>query len=141
MDISQSKLFTSIVQYIELRCEVPAYDIRGERRPTVPIGWMAHHEAIWKQWIFHTLSLDEWLTRVIGPIFGPDLRPWEPEGWREEIYDFLPVWFKRSMVQFAEIDPSPLPDEEELAELEEKEKEKRQRRVDPYVDDYYGELR
>lgn len=140
MDITQTKLFTSIVQYIELRCEAPAHEIRGpHRKVTAPIGWTAKHEAIWRQWIFHAFTFDDWHERITGRIFGSEERLWEPAGWRDEIYGFLPYWFMRSLSRFEEIDPSPLPDEEEVAALEEK--EKRQRQVDPYVDDYYGELR
>lgn len=134
MDITQTKLFTSIVQYIDLRREASIYDIRGPlRKLTAPVGWTPNHEAIWRQWIFHTFTIDDWNDYVMGPIFGSDERLWEPAGWRDELYNFLPFWFLRSLSRFEEIDPSLLPDEEELAVMEEKEKKK-----DPYVSDYYS---
>jgi hypothetical protein len=132
MDITQTKLFTSIVQYIELRHESRAYEIRGpQRKLTAPVGWTARHESIWRQWIFHTFTLDDWNSRIIEPIFGSESFLWEPDGWREELYQFLPFWFMRSMERFEEIDPTPLPDEDELAVIE-------KTKVDPYIKDYYS---
>jgi hypothetical protein len=106
------------------------------RRISIPAGWTTAHEEIWVQWLEHSVPHESWLALVIEPVFGPDERLWEigVEGWRDEIYMFMPFWFARSMPRFEEIDPTGLPEEEEEGSRNE---EKKKPTSDPYLDDYY----
>jgi hypothetical protein len=139
MDLTPSTLYTLILQYMGLRhTVVHPFEITSSwrRRISIPAGWTAHHEQIWVQWLEYKVPLDVWNTLVIEPVFRSDERLWEigVEGWRDEIYTFMPFWFARSISRFEEIDPTTLPDEEEEVSSNE---EKKKTYGDPYVEDYY----
>lgn len=140
MELSPSKLYTMLMHYLEIRATVShPFNISGpQKRISKPAGWTQEHEAIWVQWLEHEISLELWHMFVMRPVFGYDERRWEIgiEGWRDEIYTFMPFWFVRSMSRFEEIDPTGLPDEEEEGRWGPSEERKKQE-IDPYLADYY----
>lgn len=138
MELTPTALYTMLIHYLNLRATVlHPFEISGpQRRVSKPKGWADNHEAIWIQWLEHTIPLDLWDMLVIYPVFGENERIWEAgiEGWRSEIYTFMPFWFERSMSRFEEIDPTALPDEEEEGWRGPSEKKQE---IDPYLADYY----
>lgn len=136
MELTQNALYTMILQYLDIRTTVlhPFEITWPKRRISKPMGWTENHEAIWTQWLEHTIPVDIWNKLIIEPVFGQDVRLWElnMESWRDEIYTFMPLWFARSMSRFEEIDPTAYPDDEEVKVRSEKKQE-----IDPYLTDYY----
>ena len=83
-------------------------------QPTYPEGWSEEYEALWGDWIDRECPLESWEEEVIDPTFGTLVRPWETDGWRLEIYSFLPLWIQRSIPLMAAIDPDVVEEETEL---------------------------
>ena len=138
MELTPSALYTMILHYIDVRATVDhPFQIQGpRRRVSKPAGWAARNEEIWVQWLEHRVPLDLWNSLIMDPVFGDDIREWEIgiEGWRNEIYTFMPFWFVRSMPRFDEIDPTMLPDEDEEYDNTD---ERKKQDIDPYLADYY----
>ena len=121
------RLARQLLEYVWMRQRSSAYEIAFARRPVLPAGWTAAHERHWVDWIWHVFDLDDWRNSVMGPVFGTDVRSWEVDGWREEIFEFLPTWIARSLKRFEEIDVTPLP------EPEPEDVDPRSAKIDPYL--------
>lgn len=130
IELTPPRLARQILHYIWLRQDAGAYDIVGPSdRRILPAGWTAHHERVWRDWIDHVFEAESWGREVMEPLFGTDVRSWEVrcEGWREEVFSFLPIWISRSMTRFEEIDVTPLP------EPEPEDADPRTAKIDPYL--------
>ena len=102
------QLTWKLIQYVEMRGHVPWHEIayRGGRAAIKPKGWTADNERIWQDWITYTFELEDWTREVIQPIFGTDVREWEPGvEWRMELLEFLRHWIRRSIAIVEEFDP------------------------------------
>jgi hypothetical protein len=67
-------------------------------------------------------------------VFGTDERLWEArisKDWRMEILEFLPFWIYRDLDLCEDIDPTPLPDPQDLTDANKKE-------IDPYIMEHGG---
>ena len=119
LDLDIDGLASSIIGYIQLRHRFPAHQISNpqRRKRTCPEGWTAQKDRIWMEWLLHYFSLNEWQTEVMYEVFGTEQSVWESHcnGWREELYAFLPWWIRRDDYIFERIDPTPLPGPEENA--------------------------
>jgi hypothetical protein len=139
LSLQPQKLHRSILEYIWMRYSLPPYNISfPKRKQEVPQGWNIEKERIWRQHIFHVCSWDDWEREVMRPVFGTDERLWEASigiRWRMEIFDFLPWWIYRDMDLFNEVDPTPLPEPEEIAAAE---AAARKKEIDPYILDHGG---
>jgi hypothetical protein len=105
-----------LMEYVWRRQKASALLLKGPvTRPRKPAGWEERNELIWQQWIHHVCSLDAWLFEVMYPVFGKEERIWEAAcpGWREELFWMIDQWSKRSLEQFAEIDPTSIDDTDE----------------------------
>jgi hypothetical protein len=126
MELEPRRMITQILRYIALRQKARPYEISNPMfNPSEPEGWNSDKEEIWQDWIDYTFTLESWAGEVMNPIFGMDVRLWEAniEGWREELFHFLPWWIRRSAAIVAKFDPTP------LAETTEEEKSN----LDPYL--------
>lgn len=124
-----SRLARQILEYVWMRQTTSWHEIAWKSRPAMPVGWTARHEQIWTDWIWHVFELEDWRHTVMDPVFGTDVRSWESacEGWREELFEFLPHWIARSLERFEEIDVTPLPDPEP------EDADPRTAKIDPYL--------
>lgn len=128
LELPPPRLARQILQYVWMRQTTPWHEIDGPRHQrSLPVGWTRQHERIWCDWIVHVFELEAWQREVMDPVFGTDTRSWEPEGWRDEIFHFLPRWIVRSIARFEEIDPTPLPDPEP------EDADPRTAKIDPYL--------
>lgn len=130
LELTPVRLARHILKYVWLRQRASMYEISGPRSSrSTPAGWTSMHERIWVDWIWHAFEQDGWNRAVIDPVFGTDVRSWEVqcEGWRDEVFNFLPTWIARSMARFEEIDPTPLPDPEP------EDTDPRTAKIDPYL--------
>lgn len=130
IELTLDRLARQILRYVWMRQETGAYMIVGPRHTRLtPTGWTAHHERIWRDWIDHAFELETWNAVVMAPVFGTDVRSWEAriDGWRDELFTFLPTWIARSMTRFEEIDVTPLP------EPEPEDVDPRTAKIDPYL--------
>lgn len=130
LELTPNRLVRQLLQYVWWRQRAGALDLSAPRHSrTMPTGWTATHERVWTDWIWHIFDQEDWRQYVIAPVFGTDVRSWEVkcDGWREEIFSFLPLWIARSMTRFEEIDPTPLP------EPEPEDTDPRTAKIDPYL--------
>jgi hypothetical protein len=127
LSLTPARLARQILEYVWMRQGLSAYEIARTQNPAMPAGWKTTHERLWVDWIWHVFTLDDWQNLVVSSVFGTDVRSWEPEGWREEIFEFLPAWIARSMPRFEEIDVTPLP------EPEPEDMDPRLAKIDPYL--------
>jgi hypothetical protein len=138
LSLTPQKLHRSILEYIWMRyTTLPQHISYPKRKQTAPIGWTVDKERIWRQHIAHVCPMDAWDQAVIRPVFGTDERLWEAtigKDWRYEILEFLPWWIHRDMDLFEEVDPTPLPEPEEIAAMEAATKKD----IDPYILDHGG---
>ena len=132
LGLEPRRLCRQIIQYVDMRHHMGSYDISYPQfKPYKPAGWTSREEGLWRDWIQYTFSLDSWQEEVIGPVFGTDVRSWEPprEGWRAEIMEFLPWWIARSLTIVDAFDPSSIDPEDEELVADKKE-------IDPYLLDH-----
>ena len=138
LSLSPQKLHRSILEYIWMRYTAPPTRISyPKRKQEAPMGWNLDKERVWRQWIFHVCDWASWEREVMHPVFGTDERVWEAsigKGWRMEILEFLPWWVHRDLDLFEEIDPTPLPEPEEIAAMESSMKKE----IDPYILEHGG---
>ncbi len=141
------QIASGIIGYIDRRSRGwRADEIHWPTRTNMykPKGWEERQEEIWCEWVYHHFTLDNWQREVMHPIFGDGQRIWETacDGWRDEIYAFLPLWIERSHEMFDRIDPTQLPSTIEIQEAEREEAAQRKRQglrikdVDPYTVEY-----
>jgi len=129
LELKPGQLAYQILSYIDLRMTTSTHDISDPpTKPWTPPKWTAHHESVWRDWIYYNCSLESWQRDVMGPVFGTDLHTWEPEGWRDEVIHYLPWWIRRSMSVVERFDPTPIDDEAEEVKLNSG--------LDPYLQDH-----
>jgi hypothetical protein len=132
-ELSTEKLANQILQYIRLRQSGSSTLNISQPLHTCqyPPEWNDTHETLWQDWISLRYDLADWQRQVIRPVFGTDVRLWEAncEGWRDEIYTFLPWWIQRNVESINDIR-----DEEDSDSMEEGATSK----IDPYLLDYGG---
>lgn len=143
VDVDRDQVASAIIGYLQKRESATAMNImvKPRKHATVPEGWTPADEQIWREWIAHYFTLDEWQRKVMYPVFGTNQRIWEEQcdGWREEIYAFLHLWIQRSWDVMESADPRQLPSLEEVQEAERVEAARRKRlgirvkEVDPYL--------
>jgi hypothetical protein len=135
LSLKPQKLHRSILEYIWLRYSAPSTQISfPKRKQEAPLGWNIEKERIWKQWIFHVCDQVSWERDIMRPVFGTDERLWEArisKDWRMEILEFLPFWIYRDLDLCEDIDPTPLPDPQDLTDANKKE-------IDPYIMEHGG---
>jgi hypothetical protein len=125
MSLSPNDLHKSIVRYIFLRQYNHRYAISKPVRKTQrPPGWTRDYEDLWRDWL--DSHADAWITEVMDPVFGTNEKPWEVDGWRTEIFTFLPWWIMRSIAVLQQRYPS-------LFEKEEIEESNNKKEVDIYL--------
>lgn len=143
-DADRDQIGSAIVGYLYQRARLsPSGHIaaRPRRRAHVPDGWTPADEQIWREWIAHHFTLDEWQRKVMHSVFGTNRAVWEEQcdGWRDEIFAFLHLWIQRSWDVMDAVDPRQLPSAEEIQEAERAEAARRKRLglrvkdVDPYL--------
>lgn len=106
--VTPRQLTLILLNYVQMRYDVPWYKIafRQSSRQKKPTGWTADNERIWQDWITYTFDLEDWNREVIQPLFGTDVRSWEPgTEWRAEIFWYLQHWIRRSLDTVQEFDP------------------------------------
>ena len=126
LELKRNTLIMQILQYIQLRHTRGALAISTPQTiPSVPEGWSDYDEEIWQDWLHHTHSIEGWRSEVMHAVFGYNVHLWELrcEGWRDELFDFLPWWISRSLKVVEEFDPNPPEEEEEET-------------IDPYLMDH-----
>jgi hypothetical protein len=114
LGVPQRQIFRTLMEWIWRRQRRRMSDLRGPRtRAGCPAGWMAQHEDIWCQWIENRLTTESFEAEVLEPVFGTDVRTWEAacDGWRGELFFFLPYWVGRSFEKLEEISPGSAPDD------------------------------
>ena len=121
LSVNKQKLWVQIQCYLHLRQNTSRLNISYPRMSVFkPNGWTERHEELWNDWIHYTFSEDSWHNEVMYPVFGRDVREWElyMDGWREELFEFLPWWMRRSVNIVEEYDPTPeeLEEEEDLTQ-------------------------
>jgi len=130
LELTEERLTRQLATYVTMRRSHHWSEISlPQHERTVPAGWTAANERIWVDWIHHVFEFSDWQQAVMRPVFGTDERQWEigAEGWRDEVFTFLPTWIARSTARFAEIDPTPLPDPEP------EDTDPRNAKIDPYL--------
>jgi hypothetical protein len=142
-DADVTKIGSAIMGYVDRRSTVPAHKMGVPRRARmyIPDRWTAADEQIWREWIGHHFTLEDWHRKVMYPVFGTNQQIWEQEcdGWRDEIFAFLPWWIQRDWSVMDTVDPRQLPSHEEVQEAERAEAVRRKqlgirvREVDPYL--------
>lgn len=143
VDAERDQIGSAIVGYLYRRTRAPAlYIVDLPRKHShVPEGWTPADEQVWREWIGHHFTLEDWHRKVMYPVFGTDRRIWEEQcdGWRDEIFGYLHRWVQRSWEVMETVDPRQLPSTEELQEAERTEAALRKRLglrvkdVDPYL--------
>ena len=100
-----------------------------------PADWTAADEVFWRSWVYSTFLPCEWEEEVIVPVFGTDVRAWEPTGWRSGLFDVVvPRWITRSITIVEQYDPSPRLSVAEKQRLEEQAREQEAASMqDPYL--------
>jgi hypothetical protein len=142
-DANRDQIASAIIGYLRKRERAAAMNIvaTSRKRAAVPEGWTPADEQIWREWIAHYFTLEEWQRKVMYPVFGTNRRIWEEQcnGWRDDIYEFLHLWVQRSWDVMDVADPRQLPSLEEVQEAERVEAARRKRlgirvkEVDPYL--------
>jgi hypothetical protein len=131
LELVPAQLARQLLDYVCLRGRGASWsDLDGPRYTrSLPVGWTAHHERLWNDWIHYSFAIEDWRRQVLDPVFGTDERSWEVgcAGWRDEVFAFLPRWIVRDMVRFVEIDATPLP------EPEPEDTDPRLAKIDPYL--------
>jgi hypothetical protein len=139
LSLQPQKLHRSILEYIWMRyTTLPQHISYPKRKQEAPLGWTVEKERVWRQHIFRVCDWDAWIREVMHPVFGTDERLWEApisKDWRMEILEFLPWWIYRDADLFEEVDPTPLPEPEEIAAAE---AAARKKEIDPYILDHGG---
>lgn len=143
VDVDTDQVASAIIGYLRKRAGTAGMNIMAKPRKhaTVPVGWTAADEQIWREWIAHYFMLEDWHRKVMYPVFGTNRRIWEEQcdGWRDEIYAFLYLWIQRSWDIMEIADSRQLPSLEEVQEAERVEAARRKRlgirvkEVDPYL--------
>ena len=124
LGVHANRMVTQILKYIQLRERHMWWKIEGPHANiTYPPGWSEEYEELWGDWFEREFSLDSWEDEVMDPMFGTIVQPWEVDGWRQEIYAFLPTWIQRSIHLLTPIDPTQTDENEEEAESA----------IDPYL--------
>lgn len=143
-DVCLDGIGSAIVGYIAKRsagAQALGIKVRPRRRAHIPEGWAPEDEQVWREWIGHQFTLDDWQRKVMYPVFGTNRRIWEEQcdGWRDEIFAFLHLWIQRRWDIMETVDPRQLPSLEEVQEAERAEAARRKRLglrvkdVDPYL--------
>jgi hypothetical protein len=142
-DVDHNQIASAIIGYLSKRSRTAAMNIvaKPRRRATIPEDWTPADEQVWRVWITHYFTLDDWQRKVMHPVFGTNRRIWEEQcdGWRDEIFAFLHLWIRRSWDVMDVADPRQLPSAEEVQEAEREEAARRKRlglrtkEVDPYL--------
>lgn len=145
VDADRDQIASAIIGYLWKRERVAPMNIvaKPRKRATIPDGWLPADEQIWREWIAHYFTLENWQRKVMYPIFGNNRRIWEEQcdGWRDEIYAFLHLWILRSWDVMDIADSRQLPSAEEVQEAERVEAARckrlgiRVKEVDPYLAD------
>ena len=118
--VKPQRIISQILKYIDLRKRHMSWEIDGPHVTlTYPDNWTEEYESLWEDWLYRECSIESWEEEVIDPTFGTLIRPWETDGWRQEIHNFLSLWIQRS-----------IPCVTENVESEEEEKESD---IDPYL--------
>ena len=128
LELAHGDLVGQVLQYIQLRQTMHPLDISNPQTiPSLPAGWSEYDEEIWRDWLHHTHSIEGWRSEVMYAVFGSHVHLWELkcEGWRDELFDFLPWWVSRSLKVVEEFDPNQC-EEEEMEEGA----------IDPYLLDH-----
>jgi len=118
--IKPQRIISHILKYIDLRKRHMSWEIDGPYVAlTYPENWSEENESLWEDWLNCECSLESWEEEVIDPTFGTLVHPWETDGWRQEIHNFLSLWIQRSIPHKTDNDES---------EDDEKESD-----IDPYL--------
>lgn len=134
-ELSRDKLAKQILQYMDLRRRCYAVEIAGPKRPvSIPEGWDEQAEQVWVDWFSNEVHLSDWVREVFRPVFGTEECVWDCvcNGWREELFAFLPWWAQRSYAIVGAYDAT-LYDMEAEAEAD---TDPRSAMVDPYLADH-----
>ena len=124
LDTQPPRIVSQILKYIQLRERHMWWEIEGPHcNVTYPPDWTEEREELWNDWFARQFSLESWEDEVMGPMFGTQVQPWEVDGWRQEIYAFLPNWIQRSISLLTAIDPT-------QTDVKEEEQEST---IDPYL--------
>jgi len=114
LGVPKNRMITQILKYIQLRERHMWWEIEGPYcKVTYPTGWTEEYEELWGYWFENEFSLDSWEDEVMDPMFGTSVHPWEIDGWRQEIYAFLPLWIQRSISLLTPMDPNQTDENEE----------------------------
>jgi len=130
----QEKIIKQILYYIYLRQFHAALKICGPYGTMKwPTGWHSEEEIIWQEWLGQTLTIEGWQS-LLSRVFGDEICDWEQScaGWRLEVLQILPAWIMRDPNRFDQIDPRPLPDEDE------EETDPSKMKIDPYLLEHGG---
>ena len=133
LELNHADLVGQVLQYIQMRQKMGPLEISNPQSvPSVPEGWSDYDEEILLDWLHQTHSIVGWRSEVMYAVFGSHVHLWELrcQGWRDELFDFLPWWISRSLKVVEEFDPHP---PEEVGSAEEGS-------IDPYLLDH-GSLR
>ena len=106
LGISERQIAQTIIEWIWRRQIHTFYQLHGPRtRSAWPSGWDVSHEDVWSQWIEKHLTPESIEDEILYPVFGSDVRSWEGrcDGWRNELYYFLPFWIERSFERLDEM--------------------------------------
>jgi hypothetical protein len=119
-DVDRDQIASAIIGYLRRRDRRHIVKVAPRKRMTIPEGWVPADEQIWREWIAHYFTLDNWQRKVMYPVFGTNRRIWEEQcdGWRDEIYEFLYLWIQRSWDVMDVADSRQLPSAEEIQETE-----------------------
>jgi hypothetical protein len=119
-DADHNQIASAIIGYLQRRERRHIVKVAPRKRMTIPEGWVPADEQIWREWIAHYFTLDNWQRKVMYPVFGTNRRIWEEQcdGWRDEIYEFLYLWIQRSWDVMDIADSRQLPSVEEIQETE-----------------------
>lgn len=126
-ELSDEKLTRQLVSYVGMRQRHRWHEISVPQHTcTKPAGWSPDNEQIWQDWLTDTFTLEDWRT-LLYRVFGTDDRFWEAsvEGWRDEVFSFMPYWVQRSPKIVAAYDPR---SQDELDEADEPES-----KIDTYI--------
>lgn len=108
-ELSDERLTRQLVSYVGMRQRHRWHEISVPQHVSrEPATWTEDDEHIWQDWLSDTITLDGWRA-LVRRVFGTDERYWEAsiDGWREEIFAFVPYWVQRSAQLVAAYDPRP----------------------------------
>jgi len=134
LGIPESRVAKHITEYMDLRRLGHPTTIKGPHLQIKPEGWTEHEETIWQDWFSNEVHLSDWLREVFRPVFGMNTSAcsWDYicDGWREELFLFLPSWAARSFAIVTAYDATLYDSDEE------DDTDPYNAKVDPYLADH-----